>query len=304
MSSLSPTIERSNYRGILYMMIGVVFLALMDAVAKLIVEADYSVLQMLAIRGWIVLVLLTGWMLYKGTIKQLKTRRPLAHLFRAILGLLAPLFFFVSLKDLPLADATILFFVSPFLMTALSVPLFKEKVGLHRWAAVITGFIGIVIVTQPGTASFQMAALLPLGASVCYVGIMLLGRWLGSTESNVTIIFYVTLGTTVVASAALPYVWDPVGIRDLGIIFVMSLLYLGGSYFLLRAFIVAEVGAVAPFEYSGIIWAVLLGYFFWGDVPEDIVFLGASIVVASGVYMIYRESRLTREHQARLDKML
>lgn len=304
MSSMSPAVEKSNYRGVVYMMIGAAFLSLMDAVAKVIVEANYPVLQMLAVRGWIVLTLMILWMLYEGSFAQLKTRRPLAHFARAVLGLLAPLFFFVSLKDLPLADATILFFVSPFLMTALSVPLFKEKVGLHRWVAIIAGFIGIVIVVRPGSASFQMAALLPLAASVCYVGIMLLGRFLGSTESNLTIIFYVTLGSTIVSSVAQPWVWEPVSLPDLGVMFVMALLYLGGSYFLLRAFIVAEIGAVAPFEYSGIIWAILLGYVFWGDVPDEIVFLGASIVVASGVYMIYRERRLTREHQTRLDKML
>lgn len=294
MTVTSTPIVKNNFQGIIYMLFGIIFLSMMDVVAKFIVEAEYSVLQLLAVRAWMVLIFLILWMLYKKDFKQLKTKRPFGHMFRTLFGISAALLFFTSLQYLPLADATILFFVSPFIMTALSVPLFKEKVGLHRWGAILAGFIGVVIVTQPGGASFQLAALLPLAASLGYVAFILMGRFLGTTETNVSIMFHVALGTAILTSLALPWVWKPVPIEYVGIIALMSLFYLGGGYCLLKAFTTAEIGAVSPFEYTGILWAIILGYIFWGDVPEAIVFVGAAIVMASGIYMIYRESKLSK----------
>jgi drug/metabolite transporter (DMT)-like permease len=304
MAMSSVSIQKNNFRGIIFMLFGIIFLSLMDAIAKLIVEADFTVVQLLAVRAWMVMILLILWMLYKKDFRQLKTKRPTSHIFRSIFGISAALLFFTSLQYIPLADATILFFVSPFIMTALSIPLFKEKVGLHRWGAILIGFVGVVIVTQPGSGSFQLAALLPLGASFCYVAFILMGRFLGSTETNVSIMFYVTLGTAILSSIALPWVWKPMQMEYLLVIAAMSFFYLGGSYCLLKAFITAEVGAVSQFEYTGILWAIILGYVFWGDVPENIVFIGAAIVMVSGIYMIYRENKLSKETQSNLDTLL
>ncbi|MBL4907923.1 MAG: EamA family transporter [Sneathiella sp.] len=123
----------SNMAGILYMLVAIFMLSTMDAVAKWLVEADYSVFQILFVRGCINIVLMLAAMPFFGGVRLLRTRRPWAHAIRSIFGMAAPFLFFTALISMPLAETTVVFFISPFVMTALSVPLFKEKVGIHRW---------------------------------------------------------------------------------------------------------------------------------------------------------------------------
>ena len=237
----------------------------MDAVAKFLVEANYSVFQILAIRGLFNLTVLFGWLFTHGGWTSLKTRQYGGHGLRIVLGLMAPLLFFLSLKKMPLADATVIFFISPFVMTALSVPLFKEKVGIHRWGAIFLGFTGVLIVMQPTSGILEIEAFMVLGASLSYCGIMLAGRWLGTTETTFTIMFYMTLGTTVIATAASFFFWQPIGLRDLGLVAVMAMLSLAGNLCLIKSFSIGEVGVITPFEYTGLLWAVLLGFFIFSN---------------------------------------
>ena len=168
-------INSRNIRAILFMVVAIFFMSTMDAVAKLLVQADYSVVQILAIRGAVLMPALCVWLFTHGGLGSVKTRQYKGHALRIILGVLAPLLFFLSLRKLPLADATVIFFISPFVMTALSVPLFKEKVGVHRWGAIIVGFMGVLFVMQPTSGLLEIEAFMVLGGSLCYCGIMLTG---------------------------------------------------------------------------------------------------------------------------------
>ncbi len=273
------------------MILGVFLMSTMDAVAKLLVEANYSVIQILAIRGSFNLTLLFIWMFTHGGLQIVRTRQYGGHGLRIILGLMAPLLFFTALRNMPLADATVIFFISPFVMTALSVPLFKEKVGIHRWGAIAVGFMGVIYVVQPTGGVFEVEALMVLGASLSYCGIMLAGRWLGTTESTFTIIFYMTLGTTCIMGLLTPFVWQPMPLADVGLVAALALLSLSGNICLIMAFNTGEVGVITPFEYTGLIWAVVLGFVFFSDFPAFNVWVGVAAIGASGLYMVYRENR-------------
>tara|TARA_R100000005_G_scaffold96082_1_gene80550 strand:+ start:3108 stop:3989 length:882 start_codon:yes stop_codon:yes gene_type:complete len=287
----APSFSAGNIRGIMFMIAGIFFMSSMDAVAKFLVQADYSVPQMLAIRGAVLIPLLIVWMMMRGGPGILRTRQIGTHGIRVVFGVLAPLLFFLSLKELPLADATVIFFISPFVMTALSVPLFGEKVGIHRWSAIMLGFIGVLIVMQPTSGVLKMDALMVIGASLCYSGVMLTGRVLSQTETTFTIIFYSNLGVLIATACLAVFFWHPIPLQDVALVALMALLSLAGNICLVKSFALGEVGVITPFEYTGIFWAVMLGYLIFGDFPGLHVWLGVVIIAGSGLYMIYRENR-------------
>lgn len=288
--SFVAALSSRNIRGIIFMTAGIFFMSSMDAVAKFLVEASYPVVQMLAIRGAVLIPLLVIWMFMRGGPGLIKTRQVGRHTIRVAFGVCAPLLFFLSLKELPLADATVIFFISPFVMTALSVPLFGEKVGVHRWSAIIIGFLGVLVVMQPTSGLLQLEAFMVLGASLCYCGVMLTGRVLSRTESTYTIIFYSNLGVTAITGFLTVFFWTPMPVVDLGLVILMALLSLAGNICLIKSFALGEVGVITPFEYTGLFWAVSLGYFIFADFPTVNVWFGVVIIAGSGLYMVYREN--------------
>lgn len=291
-----------NLTGIACMVTSAFFLTSMDGMAKFMVGADYSVMQILAVRGWIIVTALLIWLPRAGGWAVLHTQRPWPHVLRVAVGFLTPYLFFVSLKWLPLADATAISFGSTFVMTALSVPVFKERVGVHRWGAVIVGFVGVLIVTRPGFGGgsgglLQPGALFALGASLAYALLMVSNRWLGRTEPVFRLVFFYNLGIALIATLFLPMVWKPMALVDIGIIFALSALGLAGQSLITKALILAPIGVVAPFDYTVLIWASAIGYLVWGDVPQDNVLLGSAVIVASGLYVIHRETRRRKKQQ-------
>ena len=133
----------------LFMLMGMLGMGLTDTAAKWLVSADYPVIQVIAIRGWFISAILLAWIVVAQRAAGLRTKRPWAHVLRLVVAFTGPVFMFRALQDMPLADVTVIVFGSTFMTTALSVPLFKEKVGLHRWGAVILGLIGVVIALRP-----------------------------------------------------------------------------------------------------------------------------------------------------------
>ncbi|WP_420548673.1 DMT family transporter [Curvivirga sp.] len=288
----ATTRETNNLVAIVYLMIGMALLSAMDAVAKTMVEAQYPVAQTLAVRSWIIVPILFLWALgQRNNLKNIKTKRWKVHIFRAVIGFCAPFFFFTALGEMPLADVTVLFFASPFIMTALSVPLFKEKVGFQRWISIVIGFVGVIIIVQPGSTTFQSAAIWALVGCFAYSIIGLMVRWMSDTESSFCIVFYFNLGILVIASAFMPFQWVPIPLEDLWMFVAMALLAMVGHIFLTKAFAIGEMATVTPFEYSTLIWAVLFGFVFWGDLPEMHVWWGAAIIVSCGMYILYREKK-------------
>jgi drug/metabolite transporter (DMT)-like permease len=289
-TSLPASSGDDNLAGIAFLLAGVFVLTIMDVIAKLLVEAAYSPFQILAIRGWIITFSFLGWTAYRGQLVLLKTDRVKHHAVRGLIGFGAPFLFFTALGLMPLADTIVVAFAAPFIMTALSIPLLKESVGRHRWTAIVVGFVGVVIVVQPGGGTFQVGALYALGACLSYSLINIMTRWMSATESPVRLVFYFNFATAIIGTCALPFVWKAMPFEDLMILFAMAVVAVTGHILMTTAFTKAPLGVVAPFEYSALIWSSLFGFVIWGDFPSRQVWLGAGIIVVSGIYMIHREA--------------
>ena len=206
------------------------------------------------------------------------------------MGFLAPFCFFLALKHLPLADATVVFFGATFILTALSALIFKERVGIHRWGAVVIGFVGVLIAVNPEGDGEIFAYLLVFTASFVYALLLLSGKRLAEQDSVISLVFSFNLMLGITGTLLLPLVWIPVSWPIVGILFLLSVLAIGGHYGLTTAVSRAQISAIAPFEYTSLVWATLLGYLVWLDVPSSQVWIGASIIVSCGLYVIYRES--------------
>ena len=280
---------------ILLMVAAVFAMSLMDVTAKWLVTDHINALQLVAIRGWITIPLFLLILLARGECgKTIGTPRWPLHILRSTIGLGAPLLFFYSLSKLPLADATALFFSATFIMTALSALVLKERVGVHRWSSIVVGFVGVLIVTQPGTDALRIEALYVLLSSLAYALFITGGRWLSSSDSPFTLVFYFQFTGSLICTPFLIGWWQPMSADVIVAVVLFSAFAVIGHFALSHALSLAPVSAIAPYEYLAIVWAILFGYWFWGDVPGPTTISGTVIIVASGLYIAHREKILSR----------
>ncbi len=279
------------------MLLGVSSLSLMDSVVKTILQYDIPVIEFIAIRGWLITSVLLMVLPLKGGWSALSTQHIKVHIGRTVIGFFAPFLFFSSLKYLPLADATAIFFCTTFFMTAGSMIFLGEKVGIHRWSAVAIGFIGVLLVSSPGAQSFHPASFLALAAGAAYAAIMLVGRLLTRTDSSFKMVFYFNTINALIASAVLPMVWVTPDGKVLMLIALASALALTGYFCITHAIRLVPIGVVAPIEYAALIWATTLGYVLWDEIPTRNAWMGMLVILAAGLYIMWREGRHTPEQE-------
>ena len=263
-------------------------LSVMDGLIKWSVGV-FPVAQVVFIRSAFVLVMLGALLMHSGGLSAIRTKRPLGHLLRVALTVASILSFFESVRLLPLATVIAIGFGAPLFMTALSVPVLRERVGAHRWTAIAIGFVGVLVITQPGPDGLEWPALLALLSSMLFAAHLVTARYLARPETDAALMFWQNFGVFLCSGLLAPFVWAPVAAMDLAVVATMGVLLLVGQYCTVRAFRSAPVGAVAPFQYTELIWAAVIGYVFWHEVPPSNVWFGAIIVVASGLYVIWRE---------------
>ena len=290
--------QSNNLLGIGLMILAMLLFAIMDALAKWLVSAQMSAIQLIAIRSWIIIPLILLMLAAKGEINELATRHPLQHVLRGCFGFFAPLAFFTSLKSLPLADATVIFFSSTFMLTAASALFLKERVGIHRWSALVVGFGGVIIAMNPRGGGDLQAYLLVLVATTIYAMIFVSGKHLSRNDSVISLVFSLQFGMGFMATLALPWVWVPVSLLELGQLAVLAVIALFAHYLFAAAFARADVSALAPFEYTALLWATGIGYLVWQDIPTREVWIGAAIIMACGLYVVHRESLQHRGAEA------
>ncbi len=218
------------------------------------------------------------------------TKRPLMQTVRALFLLVSTGLNFLALRYLQLAEASAITFAAPLIVTALAGPLLGEWPGPRRWAAVAVGFIGVLIIIRPEPSSFQPAALLSVGAAICYAGYGLMTRLLTATETPAGMLVYGSLVAVVIMTPPLPAVgvWPPdwtVAAAMIG----SGLAGAVGHYLLILANREAPATVLAPFQYTQIVWMPILGYLVFRDVPGASTLIGAPIVIASGLYILYRQ---------------
>jgi drug/metabolite transporter (DMT)-like permease len=282
--------KNNNLLGIALMLLAALLFVVMDAVAKWLVSSEMSAIQVIAVRSWFIVAVIPPALMLRGELAELATRKPWRHLARGMVGVIAPVSFFSALETLPLADATVVFFSATFMLTAASALLLKERVGVHRWSAVAIGFVGVVIAMNPQGGGPLLSYLLVLCATAVYALIFISGKQLSREDSVISLVFSLHLGMGIVATAALPWVWVPLDVVTLAQLFLMALIALVAHYVFAAAFARADVSALATFEYSALVWATLIGYLVWRDIPSAEVWTGAVIIISCGLYVIHRES--------------
>ena len=284
------------------MIAGIFGFAVMDAIIKWL-TADYPVPQIVALRSWFGLPLLLLFALHQGGLKSLRTRRPLVHIGRWSLVLILSFSFFWALSQMKLVDAIAITFAAPIFIAVFSVVLLKEAVGPHRWAAIGIGFIGVLIMLRPGMGVFEWAAVVVLFSVLAYSLLMITTRAFKATESTAALMLYPQLGMSLTGIVFAPLFWVTPSLGDLGLFALAGIFGSVGVMCLTHAFRLAPVAVVSPFEYSALIWATLLGFLMWGELPDGYTLIGVGVVISSGLYIIYREAIQVGRVRPRLPSM-
>ncbi len=276
-------------RGILWMMLAMIMFVGVNTTAKYLTQF-HSVPQVVWARyvfHALVLVLLLAPRLKK----LLATNRLKLQLFRSFLLLVTTGFFFTGLSHMGVADAMAVMFLTPILITALSVPLLGETVGPRRWAGVAVGLAGALIIVRPGMGVAQVAALTLLAAAFTHAFYQISTRRLSGTDRVLTTLLYTASVGAVVSSLVVPWYWVTPDVTGWLLMALMGTFAAAGHFALIQAYTAAEASVVTPFQYTGLLWATLFGFLVFGDLPGGGTVLGAGIIAASGFYLYYREHR-------------
>ncbi|MUV12888.1 EamA family transporter [Lysobacter sp. HX-5-24] len=271
------------------MLIAVLMFALMDSALKML-SVHYPPFQVAAIRGLASLPLVLTWALVTvGLIPLFRVRWSL-HLLRGVLGIVMMVAFVYALKSLPLSTTYSIFFVAPLLITALSVPFLKEKVGPRRWTAIAIGLVGVLVVLRPtGQGVLSLAGMAVLLSALAYAISAITVRLLAKTDSVQSMMVWL-LAMMAIGAGALAYPdWVPVQREHWPLIAFLGVAGAFGQYAITLAFKWGEASLIAPLEYTALVWGVCLDLFFWGVLPDTVTWIGAAIIIASGLYLLRRE---------------
>ncbi|QDH71660.1 DMT family transporter [Lysobacter alkalisoli] len=271
------------------MLAAVAFFSLMDAGLKTL-STGYPPFQVACLRGAASLPFVLAWALWSGGVASLRVHRWSLHLLRGVLGVTMMVCFVYALQTLPLSTAYSIFFVAPLLITALSVPLLGERVGPRRWTAIAIGLLGVLVLLRPsGEGLVSVAALAVLVAATGYALSAIAVRVLGRTDSMQSMMVWLMAMIAVGAGALAWPDWVPIRAADGWVILGVGVAGALGQYAITEAFRVGEASLIAPLEYTALVWGVLLDLSLWGVLPDAITWLGAAIIVASGLYLLRRE---------------
>ena len=277
-------------RSLLLMSLGIALLTANDATSKYLVES-HPIGQVIGLRQAATLLVLIPYVMLFSRWSELRVVDWPGQISRGVLFLIGSVFIVWSLGVLPLATAITMLFASPIFMVVLSAPLLGERIGRHRWVAVIGGFAGVLIILRPGAESFQWALLLPLLAALVNALRDVLTRRLARTETSIAILFWSNIILMIGGFATLPFGWSPVT-GDAALWFVAAGIFNGSAHFcIIEALRTGEASVVAPIRYTALLWAALLGFIVWGELPEIWLWAGAAVIVASSLYMIRAERR-------------
>lgn len=290
LSRLSPT-----RLGIALMLLGMLMFSVNDVIGKWLV-ATYPVVQVLAIRSLAAMAILLVLIWRSGGFKTLiQVERPGLQATRVALSSLEVAMFYTAVVYLPLADVMTYWLAAPIYVAALSPFLLGERVGWRRWTAIVIGFIGVVIALDPSSATLSTPALISIVGSLCFAFMVMSGRSLRGTP-DLTLVFWQTIGAALVGLVGLPFfgfVTPSVG--DFALLSLLGIVAMVAHVCVNRSLKLADASTVIPFQYTLLIWAVVFGYLVFGDIPRPAVIIGGAIIVASGLFIFFREKKVKGE---------
>ncbi|MBT8433626.1 MAG: DMT family transporter [Gammaproteobacteria bacterium] len=297
-----------NTQGILCLVAALAFLTISDSIIKWL-STGLPLHEIMLFRGIFAMFLVFVFVYLEGGLITLKTRRPVLHFIRGSMLVLANMFFFLGLAVMPLAETVSLFYTAPLFICILSQPVLGEKVGLLRWLVIIAGLIGVIIMLRPGSEVFRSISLLPVLAALSYAVMTMMTRKLGMREKASALTFYIQLAFILISSIVglaigdgrfdiyanettgfLLRAWRWPDLAQLQLLLLCGVMVAFGGYLISQAYRLGEAAAVAPFEYASLPFALLVGFYLWGDWPDWISFIGSGLIIFSGLLVLYLEN--------------
>ena len=276
-----------NQLGFLYMFLSVCTFSVMDLLVKW--SSDYPTGEVLFFRGFFGL-LPTYFLIPKDKLKTFyTTERSKEHLFRCLMGLMALIAIVVALRELPLAVVVSLSYAAPLFITVLSIFLLSEKVGIFRWLAVLIGFIGVIIIAEPGFKGMNYLYFLPLIFCIGMAFVTITIRKLSTTEPIWLISIFFTITISIAGLATIPMGWKMPNFQDFILLALIGVTGGSANLFLTQSYKLSEVSLVAPLKYLALVFAIFFGYFIWNEIPTIKTLIGASLVVLASLIIFRRE---------------
>lgn len=276
-----------NQLGFLYMFLSVCTFSVMDLLVKW--SSDYPTGEVLFFRGFFGL-LPTYFLIPKNKLKTFyTTERSKEHLFRCLMGLMALIAIVVALRELPLAVVVSLSYAAPLFITVLSIFLLSEKVGIFRWLAVLIGFIGVIIIAEPGFKGMNYLYFLPLIFCIGMAFVTIMIRKLSTTEPIWLISIFFTITISIAGLATIPMGWKMPNFQDFILLALIGVTGGSANLFLTQSYKLSEVSLVAPLKYLALVFAIFFGYFIWNEIPTIKTLIGASLVVLASLIIFRRE---------------
>ncbi|WP_323797048.1 DMT family transporter [Nisaea sp.] len=293
-AAASKSLSSSYGTAVLFMLGAITVLPCMNVLARYL-SAEYSTTQIVWARY-------TGHLLFalilfmpKHGIGLLRAQKPGVHIIRSVLMFCCTCMFFLAVRYIEVPIASAINFTSPIIVTALAVPFLGEKVGIRRWIAVLVGFCGALIIIRPGGAESHWAMFLVIGTAFFYAVYQVLTRKYASSDSAETSITYIALIGALMTTVALPFDYRlPTSALDYGLFILIGFLGGLGHFLVIKAFRLGEASLLSPLNYGQLLMATLLTFLIFGTLPDAITWLGAGIIVGSGLYITYREAQRAR----------
>src|SRR5688572_5131513 len=280
-------------KGIGVMVAGVALLTANDAVSKYLTES-HPVGQVICLRQAATLLVIVPYVMAMTGWNAVRVASWPGQITRGLLFVANAALIVLALSLLPLATVITIMFASPIITAAVSLPMLAERVGPQRWLAILAGFAGVLIVIRPGAADFEWALLIAVAAAVANSLRDVMTRLLSRTETSIAILFWSTLIVMAAGALTAPFGWQPVT-PTAAAWFVLAGVFNASAHFLLIvALRLGEATVITPVRYTSLIWATLIGYFVWRELPDAWVFAGSAVIIASGIYMVRSEARKSR----------
>ena len=282
--------------GILLIILATLFFATMDGVSRYLAET-YNVFVINMIRSWVLAILVISISLRKqnGLKKVITTKKPYIQFIRGILLILAILIGVYSFTTLGLVQTHSILSSFPLIVVAFSGPILKEKIGIQRWMAVLFGFIGVLIILNPADFIISFDALLPVAGAFVLGFYTILTRKVSETDTSETSFFWVAMVGCAVMSIIGPFFWEPIFFKDWTLMALLCILSTAGHFLLIKAYENAEASVLQPFTYFQLFFASIIGIYIFNDKVTLSIFLGGSIVVASGIFAAWRNYIKTKK---------
>ncbi len=284
--------ENTLGKGLAYALFGFAIYSTHDAVVKLL--GGYSVFQIVFFAMLFAYVPFSIARIIEAKPQSLSPSNPGLLTLRALLHVGALCLAFYAFSTLPLVEAYVLFFCTPILISILAIWFLGEQIALVRWLAIALGLVGVVIVLRPSIESVHIGHIAALGSAFCGATSAIISRKIGGEENMATMIVFPMLATIFVSGAALVFVYQPMPLSDLGLMFLVGALGLLAQFTILTGYRLAPAAYIAPMQYSQIIWAILFGYLFFNETIDRYVVIGSAVTILSGVIIIWRERAVSK----------